>query len=198
LDPVVIDSLNAILKRLDDAARSGNPWHASLAFKAATCDIITYFSFGESTKYMDMADYNAAYFGAVDDHLHMAYKMTYISWLGPIMDRIPPSVMGWVYPGLQSLWSMHTVGDIDLSITRRVLWAMLIYCQKWIDQIEAIRAETKTEGYQSVFHGLLQADLPPSEKSTARLRQEAQLLVLAGQDTTGRLICFGLWDSAVG
>lgn len=67
---------------------------------------------------------------------------------------------------------------------------MLIYRQKWIDQIEAIRAEPKREGYESVFHGLLRADLPPSEKSTARLRQEAQLLVLAGQDTTGRFICF--------
>jgi cytochrome P450 len=75
---------------------------------------------------------------------------------------------------------------------------MLIYRQKWIDQIEAIRAEPKREGYESVFHGLLRADLPPSEKSTARLRQEAQLLVLAGQDTTGRLIYFELWNTDVG
>ena len=89
-----MNSLNAILKRLDDAAQSGNPRHASLAFKAATCNIISYFSFRESTKCMDMNDYNAVYFEAVDDHLHMAYKMTYISWLGPLMDRIPPSVMG--------------------------------------------------------------------------------------------------------
>ena len=37
----------------------------------------------------------------------------------------------------------------------------------------------------TVFHGLLNSGLPPSEKSNQRLRQEAQLLVLAGQDTTG-------------
>jgi hypothetical protein len=49
-----------------------------------------------------------------------------------------------------------------------------------IDQIGAIGAEPKIEGYSFVFPGLLQADLCPSEKSTARLRQEAQLLVLAG------------------
>ena len=66
---------------------------------------------------------------------------------------------------------------------------MLIGPQKWIEQIEAIRAQPKNDGYQSVFHGLLQADAPASEKTTARLRQEAQLLVLAGQDTTGKLGC---------
>lgn len=146
---------------------------------------------------MDMPDYNAVYFDAVDDHLHMAYKMTYISWLGPLMDKVPPSVMRWVYPGLQSLWLMHAVGGLDSIDHRRVLWVMLIYRQKWIDQIEAIRAEPKREGYESVFHGLLKADLPPSEKSTARLRQEAQLLVLAGQDTTGKLVCFEFWDTTV-
>lgn len=111
LDPIIVDSLRAILKRLDDSATSGKPWHASLAFKAATCDIITYFSFGESTKYMEQEDYNEVYFKAVDDHLHMGYRMTYISWLGPLMDRIPPTVMGWVYPGLKSLWSMHAVSS---------------------------------------------------------------------------------------
>jgi hypothetical protein len=113
LDSVVIDSLNAILRRLDESARTGKPWHASLAFKAATCDIITYFSFGESTKYTDLPDYNTSYFEAVDDHLHMSWKMSYISWMGPLMETIPPSVMGWVYPGLKSLWAMHTVGDLD-------------------------------------------------------------------------------------
>ena len=93
---------------------------------------------------------------------------------------------------------MHAAGDLNLQITQRVLWAMLIYRERWIDQIEAIHAAPKREGYESVFHGLLQADLPPSEKSTARLRQEARLLLLAGQDTTGGLICFELLDTTVG
>jgi hypothetical protein len=68
--------------------------------------------------------------------------------------------MAWVYPGLKSLWSMHAVGDLDLLIIQRVLWAILIHRQRWIDQIKAIRAAPKREGYESVFHGLLQADLP--------------------------------------
>lgn len=37
----------------------------------------------------------------------------------------------------------------------------------------------------TIFHGLLKSNLPPSEKSIDRMLQEAQLLVVAGQDTTG-------------
>lgn len=37
----------------------------------------------------------------------------------------------------------------------------------------------------TIFHGLLNSNLPPSEKSIDRMLQEAQLLVVAGQDTTG-------------
>lgn len=37
----------------------------------------------------------------------------------------------------------------------------------------------------TIFHGLLKSNLPPAEKSIDRMVQEAQLLVVAGQDTTG-------------
>ena len=37
----------------------------------------------------------------------------------------------------------------------------------------------------TVFHGILNSDLPDIEKTNSRLRQEAQLIVQAGQDSTG-------------
>lgn len=58
LDTIIIHSLNAILKGLHNTAPSRYLYHASLASKAATCDIITWFSFEECTKYMDMDNYN--------------------------------------------------------------------------------------------------------------------------------------------
>lgn len=38
-----------------------------------------------------------------------------------------------------------------------------------------------------VFHGLLFSSLPEPEKSTDRLTQEGEDLIIAGQDTTGKL-----------
>ena len=56
-----------------------------------------------------------------------------------------------------------------------------------MERIEEIRREINihSDPDASVFHGILTSTLPPEEKSTWRLRQEAQVLVQAGQDTTG-------------
>lgn len=46
----------------------------------------------------------------------------------------------------------------------------------------------------TIFHGLLNSNLPPSEKSIDRMLQEAQLLVVAGQDTTGDSSLVRSWN----
>lgn len=45
---------------------------------------------------------------------------------------------------------------------------------------------------ETIFHGILNSDLPPSEKKPDRLRQEAQLLVSAGSDTVGQSVISAL------
>lgn len=45
---------------------------------------------------------------------------------------------------------------------------------------------------ETIFHGILNSDLPPSEKQPDRLRQEAQLLVSAGSDTVGQSVISAL------
>ena len=58
--------------------------------------------------------------------------------------------------------------------------------QQWKRQIEDIMKSDDLKNINdTIFHGLLNSNLPPSEKSIDRLLQEAQLLVVAGQDTTG-------------
>ena len=47
-----------------------------------------------------------------------------------------------------------------------------------------------------IFDGVLNSNLPEEEKFTARLGHEAQLTVLAGQDTTGKIgDWISVWDS---
>ena len=53
--------------------------------------------------------------------------------------------------------------------------------------MEIQNADDKEAGKDTVFHGLLHNDLPESEKSMARLVQEAHLIIMAGQDSTGTI-----------
>ncbi|KAJ5295943.1 hypothetical protein N7508_010764 [Penicillium antarcticum] len=164
LEDRIQNTAGKLMDRLVKAGKTGEILQLKLAFKAATCDIISEYCFGVSTKYVERDDFNRGWFDAVDAMFNMAWSMTYISWLGPVMARLPPSIIGMMHPGLKSLWDMHS---------------------RWIDQIETIRKNGKPGGADAtLFHGILNSNLPPAEKTTDRLRQEAQTMVLAGQDTT--------------
>lgn len=56
-------------------------------------------------------------------------------------------------------------------------------------KIDKIRSSTVgEEGARTIFHGLLQSDLPESEKSSARLAEESQNLLAAGTDSTANTL----------
>lgn len=55
-----------------------------------------------------------------------------------------------------------------------------------MDQVEEIRSSKSLDDKrETIFHGILNSDLPDEEKTSRRMQQEAHLLVQAGQDTTG-------------
>lgn len=56
----------------------------------------------------------------------------------------------------------------------------------WIEQVENIRDSPNPERVKStIFEGVLGSKLPEEDKTNARLAHEAQLVVFAGQGTTG-------------
>lgn len=57
---------------------------------------------------------------------------------------------------------------------------------KKIDYIRSSPEEA--DGMRTIFHGLLQSELPESEKSSARLAEEAQNLLAAGTDSTANTL----------
>ena len=153
----------------------------SAAYKAATSDIITGYCFGVSTGFLMRDDYNIPFLDSVAANFGLAWWMTHIAWLGPLLNSIPTFIKSVLMPGLESLFQMQRVNSQDCFSK-----SYSDMRQQWIRQIDGIRASKHLEtNDETIFHGILNSDLPPSEKKTSRLRQEAQLLVQAGQDTTG-------------
>jgi hypothetical protein len=58
----------------------------------------------------------------------------------------------------------------------------------WLEQVESIKKSPNPERVKNtIFEGILSSKLPDEEKTNDRLAHEAQLVVFAGQGTTGRL-----------
>ncbi|MCJ1268629.1 hypothetical protein MMC22_008517 [Lobaria immixta] len=57
--------------------------------------------------------------------------------------------------------------------------------EEWKSQIEEIkRSKGSKTDQDNVFYRLVHSDLPESEKTSARLQEEAEVIISAGQDTT--------------
>ncbi|KAJ5814024.1 uncharacterized protein N7503_000774 [Penicillium pulvis] len=162
LENVMQKGLRRMMGRIKESGQTHSVLSLNLLFKAVTSDTISEYCFGVSTNYLDHDDFNATWFHAIDSVLGMAWVLAYIPFLGPLMKMMPPSIMASLKPGLKSLWDMH---------------------QQWDKKIDEIRAcppgESKND---SVFHGIIHSDLPASEKTTKRMQQEAQMLIMGGQD----------------
>jgi cytochrome P450 len=65
----------------------------------------------------------------------------------------------------------------------------LRYLQASAAKVNQIRSSTGiTDETQTIFHGLLQSNLPESEKESMRLAEEASVLLSAGTDTTANTL----------
>ena len=87
----------------------------SAAYKAATSDIITGYCFGESTGFLMRDDYNSPFFDAVAENFGLAWWMTHVPWLGPLLNSIPMNVQAMLMPGLDSLFRMQRVSLRNLA-----------------------------------------------------------------------------------
>ena len=109
LEPVIAETLDNLLQRLDAAAKTGEVVPLSTACKAVASDIITAYCFGESTEFLLRADYNSALFDAVAKFFGIAWLMTHVGWLGPLLDSIPTNVQITLMPGMRSFFRMKKV-----------------------------------------------------------------------------------------
>ena len=87
-----------------------------LLYVAATSDIITGYTFDASVEYLKKDDLNAQFFESVWASFEMAWWIVHIPLLGPLMNSIPASIMGFMMPGLDSLRQMQRVSPLISAI----------------------------------------------------------------------------------
>ena len=109
LEPVLQQTLENLLSRFSECAKTGAIMTVNTAYKAAAIDIITGYAFGVSVDYVKKNDYNVHYFDAVEASFEMVWWITHIPWLGSLMTSIPESAVCFLMPGLKSLSQMQRV-----------------------------------------------------------------------------------------
>ena len=187
LEPVIQAQVDKLCSRLGEC--KGQVVNLSDALACLSGDVISDCAFGETYGLLDGPDFAPEWRSFMMDlslgtHLMKQFGsvyqliMTIVPWLLPLLhplsrklERLRISKINLPY--------VHSPRSSEADLTR---------------QIEAIRASPgEAKSHRTFFHSLLAGDLPPHEKSTARLTDEALTIIGAGTVTTSHTIALTLF-----
>lgn len=92
-------------------------------------------------------------------------------------------------------WINNVLKSLPISVSQRLVPALgPFFAQQRATeaQVKQIIAgendEWRSKEYPTIFHSILDSELPPQEKSIARLADEAQMFIMAGSTSTSRTL----------
>ncbi|TPX25955.1 hypothetical protein DIZ76_011413 [Coccidioides immitis] len=164
--PVIRAKVDKLCQKLSEYS-DGKVITLNRAWMALTTDIITEYAFAKSYDQLDSPGFRETLHEAlvaiyVTGHFALHFPVVF-----PILDALPEWLVLKMQPDLVSVVGMRK------DLARRV------------NNIRnGVNDSYKTVKHRTIFHEVLNSDLPDDQKSDARLGDEAQLIVAAGLITT--------------
>lgn len=166
LEPIMKAHMARVLQCLEESAERGEIVQLHHVFKACTSDVIATYAFGQSFGFLERADLGRPYFEGVDLFFGMTHIFGHFTWFADLLQSLPAWSVNMFVPSLRELWSKQS-------------W--------WLERVREIRNSPNPERIKStIFEGILNSSLPEEDKTDARLAAESQLIVFAGEGTTGK------------
>ncbi|KAL2062093.1 hypothetical protein VTL71DRAFT_6359 [Oculimacula yallundae] len=184
LEPIINGRIDKLCSRIDAFKCSGEPMTLDLAYRCLTTDVVTKYALNKSWDYLDSEDFSPKWFETIKATAGMGHIIKQANWIFPVVRALPDAVMSRLSP------DMMLILDWQRDLGRHV--------QKVIDNIA--NGDDKHDPIlpRTVFHTLLDSDLPAEEITKDRMAQEAQVIIGAGADTTAHalsIITFHLLNS---
>ncbi|CZS92511.1 hypothetical protein WAI453_006722 [Rhynchosporium graminicola] len=164
--PVILAKVEKFCRKVA-RYQDGQVLPLSRALTALTTDIITEYSFARSYDHLDSSNFEDTFQEALIAIYVVGHFALHFSWVFPVLDVMPE----WVVERMQP--EILPVVGLRKGLAKQV--------REIRDGLNAAHKHVK---HPTIFHELLYSDLPESEKSDARLGDEAQLIIAAGLVTT--------------
>ncbi|KNG85596.1 hypothetical protein ANOM_007237 [Aspergillus nomiae NRRL 13137] len=165
LEPILKTYMQKMMTRLETSGKAEKVVELHRVFKACASDIITLYAFGDNMGYMDSPDYGKDFQESTEWFFYLTHIFGLVPWLVQYAQNAP-------------VWLVRLCFPVLTALRERQDW--------WINKVREIRASKNPERVKStVFEGILNSSLPAEEKTDIRLASEAQLIVFAGEGTTG-------------
>ncbi|KAF2733104.1 putative P450 monooxygenase [Polyplosphaeria fusca] len=170
-DPVIRSKLDILCSKYEEYMKRSEPANMEFSYTAFTTDIITEYAFGASFGFLEQPGFNTEYWPLMLSASEHSLLHKQIPWITKLRNLIPLSLLLKMKPEMGNFVVMQNI------ITKQI--------QAVVDE----KSKPRPDGiHPTIFHGLLNSDLPSSELSMQRLLGEGQTIVAAGSLTTAHYL----------
>ncbi|KAE8445994.1 hypothetical protein EG329_012633 [Mollisiaceae sp. DMI_Dod_QoI] len=176
LEPQIQSTIDKLCARLKAIQAEKKPLTMSQAWYCVTMDIITEYSFGESEDYTSNApDFHTTLEDAFDGTARAGTVIKQVPWILPLMEKLPRSIVKVLNPQILGLLDIQEASQPSSKSMEAQVTAIK----------NSLDLGPKSTSYPTIFHEILSTDdLPESEKMVHRVKQEGQVIIAAGGETT--------------
>lgn len=174
LEPVITSTVDKLCEKVQDYCKSGNVMPLRNAFHCFAADVIGEYCFAESGGLLDKPGFALTNMQDHKQGLKAGLRARYLpSWYLPVVRGAPAWITQSVDPAAKHFEVWHR--EVDGPVRR----------------MEERKNEEFFEkaGHRTIFHELINSPhLPPAEKGTIRVIQEAGAMVGAGGESTTQVL----------
>lgn len=185
LECMIVEKIDKLTDRFAEACRTEEVVPLLFASGALTMDIISVYAFGKDSGRLALPDWAAEELEAYSQMSQMGPFARQFPWFAKlVLTVLPPSVVEKLSPAAA------------LIPKNRAFFRDMI--QTALGDSALGREAGKSPSSRTIFQDIIQSDLPKLDKAPARLAAEANLLLIAGTETTARtlaVIMFHLVDN---
>ncbi|KAI9701845.1 MAG: hypothetical protein M1836_001189 [Candelina mexicana] len=185
LTPVIQGTIEKLCKRFEVFRQNGEAIRIRLPYVCMTTDIITEYAMARTMNYVEAPGFYPPWDDLLMSFGKIGYWVKQFGWIYPVMQK----VSDWMPSGVLTKWAPGL--EFMVNFQKRTL----------VQVKEIVEGKDKeyylSKGHPTVFHELLQSDLPPQEKEINRLWDEGQVIIAAGTGTTAHsleMMTFHLLD----
>lgn len=162
LEPIIREKVDKLAGRFEAAVGTREVIRFDAAYMALTMDVITQYAYARSYNYLAEPDFKLEWKMTLMGGFEMGATMRHLPW----MAKTPDWLVKVINPGMLMFFSWQR--DV----------------KKQVKSIMESRDAGAEKASNTIFHELLDSNLPSQEKSLDRLADEGEILIGAGSETT--------------
>ncbi|KAL8827605.1 MAG: hypothetical protein Q9191_003085 [Dirinaria sp. TL-2023a] len=166
LSPMMHEKESKLMQRFEKAHTDKSVVQLDDAFAALTADLISQYSWGVSSGFLDDENFKNDIRQALNEISTFVHVNRFFPFLGTMLRAMPRWLLGKIRPGATAVLDM----------------------QDLVAQQSTAEKSTAKASRKTIFDALSDPSVPPAERSPRRLEDEGLIVVVAGTETTARTL----------